>query len=259
MRRFEGRRAAVTGAGSGIGEATAVRFAAEGARVGLMGRTRAKLERVATSIRDAGGECLVLPCDVSRERDVEAAFRRVADAWGGVDAVVAVAGIEPFGLPQGEGDDRIDQLDLGRWEEIISVNLTGMFLTLKHAVRLMKGGDGGAIVVTGSPTGLLGFAVGQVGYSASKAGCHGLARVVANEVRRDGIRVNLVIPGMIDTPLISRFLAVPEDVDRITSRLPAARPGRPEEVAAMNLWLCSDEASYCCGGTFVVDGGQTAV
>ena len=135
-----------------------------------------------------------------------------------------------------------------------------MFLTLKYAVRAMLRAGRGAIVVTGSPTGQYGFSLGEDAYSASKAGCHGLARVVANEVARDNIRVNIVVPGFIDTPIAERFIRDhPDDVDALCATIPVRRPGRADEVAAMNLWLCSDEASYACGAYFVVDGGLTSV
>ena len=255
LSRLAGKRAIITGAGSGIGEATAILFAREGARVGLIGRRRKPLDDVAARITAGGGDALVLPCDVSQEPEIEAAVAAVVAAWGGLDACVAVAGIEPFD----SGDARVDRLELAVWNEVISINLTGMFLTSKHAVRAMLRTGGGSLVVTGSPTGMYGFALGQTAYSASKAGCHGLARVMANEFARDGIRVNCVIPGFIDTPLTAGVFEDPAWLDRISAGIPQRRAGRPEEVAAMNLWLCSDEASYACGAYFTVDGGMTSL
>jgi len=253
--RLDGRRAIITGAGSGIGAATARWFAREGAKVGLIGRRRTALESVAKPIRDAGGEVLLLPCDVSRENDVRDAFASAEGRWGGLDCCVAVAGIELWD----QGDDRVDRLDLAIWRQVIDINLTGMFLTLKYAVQAMLRAGGGAIVVTGSPTGLYGGALGQSAYSASKAGCHGLARVVANDVADDHIRVNIVVPGFIDTPINARRLAEDaETVEAMRAGIPLGRLGRPDEVAAMNLWLCSDEASFCTGAYFVVDGGETS-
>ena len=253
--RLAGKRTIITGAGSGIGEATARLFAREGARVGLVGRKASKLERVAALIGEEGGEALVLQADVSYEGSMEAAGGRLVDAWGGLDACVAVAGIEPWD----RGDAKVDRLELAVWQEIIAVNLTGMFITSKHAIRAMLATGGGVLVVTGSPTGQYGSALGQHAYSASKAGCHGLARVMANEYARDGIRVNCVIPGFIDTPITAGVFADPSWLDRITGAIPLRRAGTPEEVAAMNLWLCSDEASYAIGAEFVIDGGATAI
>jgi NAD(P)-dependent dehydrogenase (short-subunit alcohol dehydrogenase family) len=253
--RLQGKRAVVTGAGSGIGAATALLFAREGASVALVGRTVDKLSRVAAQILDAGGRSLVLPADVTDEPAMEGVFRTVADTWGGLDSCVAVAGIEQWG----KGDDRVDRLELTAWKRIVENNLTGMFITCKHAIRAMLRTGGGSLVVTGSPTGTHGFALGEDAYSASKAGCHGLARVMANEYARDGIRVNCVVPGFIDTPINAAFLQDLEAVRAFNERIPSRRVGHAEEVAAMNLWLCSDESSYAVGGFFVVDGGLTAV
>jgi NAD(P)-dependent dehydrogenase (short-subunit alcohol dehydrogenase family) len=253
--RLAGKRALVTGAGSGIGEATALLFAREGARVGLLGRSASKLERVDAQIRAAGGEALVLQADVQQEPAIEAAVDRLTNLWGGLDLCVAVAGIEPWDT----GDASVDALDLAVWQEVIGVNLTGMFITCKHAVRAMLATGGGALVVTGSPTGKYGIGLGQHAYSASKAGCHGLARIMASEYAQRGIRVNCVIPGFIDTPLTRGVFANPTWLDRVTSRIPLRRAGSAAEVAAMNLWLCSDDATFAIGGEFVVDGGETAV
>ena len=254
--RMAGKRVLITGAGSGIGEATAVLFAREGARVGLVGRTIAKLEAVAARIAGEGGESLILQANVANEAEIAGSVDRLVAAWGCLDACVAVAGIERFG----QGDDRVDRIELAVWQEIIDTNLTGMFLTCKHAIRAMLAGGGGSLVVTGSPTGLYGLAPGEDAYSASKAGCHGLARVMANEYAREGIRVNCVIPGFIDTPI--NELAIreyPEDIAALTETIPLRRAGHADEVAPMNLWLCTDEASYATGGFFVVDGGMTAI
>jgi NAD(P)-dependent dehydrogenase (short-subunit alcohol dehydrogenase family) len=254
--RLAGKRVVITGAGSGIGEATALLFAREGARVALLGRRPEPLASVADRIAADGGTALVLPCDVSREDQVAAAFAEAERAWDGVDTVIGVAGIELYDI----GDDRVDRLELSVWQRTIDTNLTGMFLTLKHGVRALLRAGGGSIVVTGSPTGLYGVALGEDAYSAAKAGCHGLARVVANEVARDNIRVNIVVPGLIDTPINARFKENhPEDWAAVSGLIPMRRPGGAEEVATMNLWLCTEEASYCTGGYFTVDGGWTAI
>jgi NAD(P)-dependent dehydrogenase (short-subunit alcohol dehydrogenase family) len=253
--RLAGKRALVTGAGSGIGRATAVSFAREGARVGLVGRRPGPLEEAATEIGAFGGTALVLPADVSAEEQIAGAVERLVRTWGGLDVLVAVAGIERWE----NGDSRVDQLELAVWREILDNNLTGTFLTCKHGVRAILETGGGSVIVTGSPTGLYGLAPTEHAYSASKAGCHGLARVMAADYARDGIRVNVVVPGFIDTPINQAFLSDPKAVAEYCEVIPARRPGQPEEVAAMNVWLASDEASYAIGGYFVVDGGQTAV
>jgi NAD(P)-dependent dehydrogenase (short-subunit alcohol dehydrogenase family) len=254
--RLAGKRAIITGAGSGIGEATAILFGREGAKVALIGRRKHLLDDVAARIAADGGEALVLQCDISKEDQVAASFAAAEERWGGLDCVIGVAGIELYDI----GDDRVDRLELSVWQQTIDVNLTGMFLTLKYGVRALLKAGGGSIVVTGSPTGLYGFALGEDAYSAAKSGCHGLARVVANEVARDNIRVNIVVPGFIDTPISERYIRDhPDDVKSLCSVIPMRRAGHATEVAPMNLWLSSDEASYCSGGYFVVDGGWTSV
>lgn len=252
--RLSGKRALVTGAGSGIGEATAVLFAREGAKVGLVGRRRQNLEDVAARIRADGGEALVLPCDVSKEPEIEDAFRQVVDAWGSLDVCVGVAGIEPHD----RGDAKCHELELSVWNEVIAINQTGMFLTCKHAIREMLKVGGGSLIITGSPTGLYGHVLGETAYSSSKAGCHGLVRVLANAYARDNIRVNCVIPGFIDTPINAAFIAAAPSLDELCANIPQRRPGRADEVAPMNVWLASDEASYTTGAFFSIDGGQTA-
>lgn len=253
--RLTNKRAFITGGASGIGRATAMRFAREGARVALFDRHREHLETVADEIRRAGGDVLALPGDVSVEADMAAAVDRSVSAWGGVDAVIAVAGIELYA----EGDTNVHELELAVWQRTIDTNLTGMFLTCKHGIRALLASGGGSVVLTGSPTGLSGFAAGETAYSASKAGVHGLGRVVANEYARQNIRLNMVIPGFIDTPMNAQFLEDTVAVADVMRGIPAGRMGQPEEVAAMFAWLVSDEASYVNGGLFMVDGGQTSV
>jgi NAD(P)-dependent dehydrogenase (short-subunit alcohol dehydrogenase family) len=252
---LRGKRALITGASSGIGRATALRFAREGALVGLVSNRQALLEEVAQIIWKDEGKALVLPADVSKEPEVEGAVARVVAEWGGLDCLVAVAGIELFG----QGDDRVDRLSLDAWQKIMDTNLTGMFLSCKHAVGAMLKSGGGSVIVTGSPTGMYGCCLGEHAYSASKAGCHGLARVMANEYAPYGIRVNIVVPGFIDTPINAPVMANPKLYEELRQRIPMRRAGLPEEVAAMNVWLASDEASFATGAYFVVDGGETAI
>jgi NAD(P)-dependent dehydrogenase (short-subunit alcohol dehydrogenase family) len=252
--RFAGRRAMVTGASSGIGRATAVRFAAEGARVGLIARGRPRLEAVAAEIRAAGGECLVLPADCTVEPEVEAAFAEAASAWGGLDIVVSNAAVE---LP--DDDDRLDRITLEGWNRLIVNNLNGQFLTCKHALRHLQAAGGGAIVCLGSNVGSLGMATNEPAYSASKGGIFAMMRVMANDFARLDIRVNMVIPGFIDTPMNDFVMKDPEQLKYWSDQIPIGRAGTAEECASANLWLASDEASYCVGTALVVDGGQSAI
>ena len=249
---LEGKRSIVTGAGSGMGRAAAVRFAAEGARVGLIDLDEAAAASVAAEIAAAGGEALVLQADVRSEDDVAAAVGRAAAAWDGLDVIVANAGVQLAGQ-----DDRADRLALEVWQRTIDINLTGVFLTCKHGIRVLLAGGGGAVVCTCSPTGQYGVAPGYDAYSASKAGVYGLVRVMAADYAQEGIRVNGVIPGYTNTPMTNWVTA--SDRETLLRGIPLNRPGEPEEVAAVMAFLASDDTPYVTGAVWAADGGMTAV
>lgn len=253
--RVAGRRAVITGAGSGIGRAVAIAYARDGATVALVDRRADSLDEVAEQIKRSGGDVLVLAADVGDEAEIERAFCTADEQLGGVDVVVGVAGIEPYD----DGDTRVDQLALAVWERVVKTNLTGMFLTLKHGARALLRHGGGSIIVTGSPTAVRGHAPGEFAYSSSKAGVHGMVRQAAAELAADRIRVNCVIPGMIDTPMNAGFFSIPGARADAEAKIPMRRAGLPEEVAGMYVWLSSDEASYTTGSFFVIDGGQISV
>jgi NAD(P)-dependent dehydrogenase (short-subunit alcohol dehydrogenase family) len=252
--RLHGKRALITGAGSGIGRAVAVRFASEGAKVGLLERDGVPVRDLARAIADDGGEALALVADVSIEADVEQAVAEAVAAWGGIDILVANAAISLMGE-----DAAVDALDLATWQRLLAGNLTSVFLSCKHAVRAMRVAGGGSIICTASPTGFYGFATGQDAYSASKAGVYGLMRVMANEYAGIGVRVNAVVPGFIDTPMVRPIMADSQRRNALVQTIPLGRPGTPEEVANVMLFLASDEASYVTGAAYFVDGGQTAI
>jgi NAD(P)-dependent dehydrogenase (short-subunit alcohol dehydrogenase family) len=246
------RYALVTGAAGGIGRAAALRLAREGTAVALLDVHEGDLAEVANEARAHGVEVLELAADVGDEDAVRAALAVVRSTWGALDAAVLAAGIS-MGTT---GDARVDQLELAVWDRLIRTNLTGIFLTSKHAVRLIEASGGGSIVVIGSPTGLYGFAFGEHGYSASKGGVHALARVMAGELAPLGIRVNVVIPGFIDTRMNAHVVADPELMAEAEGMIPLRRIGQPSEVAGIIAWLTSGDASYATGGYFPVDGGQ---
>lgn len=252
--RFAGRRAVVTGASAGIGRATALRFAAEGARVAIIARRREPLEAVANEIVAAGGEAIVLTADGSVESEIAGAIDAAAARWGGLDIVVSNAGIELLGQ-----DARVDRLDLEVWNNLLTTNLTGQFLTCKHGARHLLAGGGGAIVCLGSNCAYLGMATNEPAYSASKGGIHAMMKVMAIDYARLNIRVNMVVPGFIDTPMNAPVMSDAKELAYWSNQIPIGRAGTADECAAAILWLASDEASYCIGTMLVVDGGQSSI
>lgn len=247
--RLAGKTILVTGAASGIGRSVAARFAREGAVVVFTDRDRSGVEAAIQGVPEA----IALELDVSDESSVARAFAELLERNLEVDVVVANAGVQLFGQ-----DVRIADLDIEAWNRTISVNLTGTFLTVKHAVRAMLG-RGGAIILTGSPTGLNGEGAGFTAYSSSKAGIHGMARTVAAAYAAEGIRVNTVVPGYTETPLVSAISGDSESRAAIVSRIPLGRPGSPADVEGIMVFLASDEGSYATGSMFRVDGGMTTL
>jgi 3-oxoacyl-[acyl-carrier protein] reductase len=250
--RLDGKRAIVTGAGSGIGRAAAVRFAEAGAKVGLVDINEGKATETASQISDVGCESLVLVADVTREDAVEGAVGRVVESWGGLDVVVANAAV----LLAGQ-DDRVDRLELAVWRHTLDVNLTGAFLTCKHGIRALLATGGGSVVCTASPTALYGSAPGITAYSTSKAGVYGLIRATAAAYAADGIRVNGVIPGYTKTPM--NDYVGEEQHRKLLRTVPLGRQGLPEEAAEVMLFLVSDQAAYVTGAVWAADGGMTAI
>jgi NAD(P)-dependent dehydrogenase (short-subunit alcohol dehydrogenase family) len=238
--RFAGKVAFVTGAGNGIGRATAVAFAQEGASV-----VAADL-----SIEQLGGQVIAVGCDVTDPIQVGAALQRTVETFGPLDIAFNNAGIA---LQTGAAADITDD----EWYRTIDTNLRGVFLCMKHEIPLMLEAGGGAIVNTSSGAGIRGFA-GGAAYGASKFGVIGLTKCAALDYVAAGIRINAICPGFVDTDMIGRLI---EDDDAraavIRDQEPIGRMGTPEEIAAAVLWLCSDEAAFAVGHALVVDGGQT--
>lgn len=245
------KRALVTGAASGIGRATALRFAAEDARVALLDIDERAL---AAAVRACGDGALALAADVSDEAAVSAAFGEAASRWGGLDIVVADAATQ---LPGRDGV--VEGVELDVWQRTLDVNLTGAFLTAKHGVRALLAAGGGALVCVGSPAGAYGIARGLTAYSASKAGVVGLVKVLAADYAAAGIRVNGVFPGITETPMNAAAMADAAGWDELLRSVPLGRAGTAEEVAAVVSFLASDQASYVTGAVWTVDGGLTAV
>ncbi|GAA1484005.1 SDR family NAD(P)-dependent oxidoreductase [Brachybacterium fresconis] len=256
MTRLSSRTALVTGAASGIGFAVASRFAREGARVVLADRDGEAATRAAASIAEGTGDGTVraLTVDISDEAAVEAGFAELGTAGWAPDVVVANAGVQLFGQ-----DAKIAELDLDVWQRTVDVNLTGTFLTVKHAVRSMLATGGGSIILTGSPTGLTGEGNDFTAYSATKAGIHGLARTVAAAYAADGIRVNTVVPAYTETPLVTTISDDPAERSAIVGRIPLGRAGTAHDVEGIMVFLASEDGAFATGSLFAVDGGMTSL
>ncbi|MDP9904842.1 SDR family NAD(P)-dependent oxidoreductase [Arthrobacter bambusae] len=249
-KRLDGKTALVTGAGSGIGLAVAQRFVAEGARVYFADINLEAAEKAAAVTGSALAQALRM--DISDEASVIAAYAAVAED-GPLDVVVANAGVQLFGQ-----DARVGDLDLAVWEKTVSINQRGAFLTLKHAVRAMEG-RGGSIICTGSPTAVVACGQTFTAYTSSKAGVHGLARVVAADYAAAGIRVNTVVPGYTETPLVQTIADDPVSRAGLVNSTMLGRPGTAADVEGIMVFLASDESAYATGGLFTVDGGLTAL
>lgn len=255
--QLEGKVALVTGAGSGIGKAAALRLAREGARVGLLGRTEDELRETADDIRNGGGESLMLVADVSRSDEMESAVRKLGEAWGRIDVVFANAGINGVWAP-------IEELSPEEWDRTIQINLKGTFLTVKYASPFLKR-QGGAVVITASVNGTRIFSnTGASAYSSSKAGQVAFAKMMALELAEDRIRVNVICPGAIDTEIQDNteerdLEEVKEPVEYPEGKIPLTdgKPGRAEQVADLVLFLMSDASSHISGTEIWIDGAQS--
>ena len=252
--RLQGKRAMVTGGGSGIGRAAALKLAEEGASVAVLDVNLEAAQQVAVEIIAARGQALAIAMNVANEEQVADAVRQTEEHFGGLDTVIANAGI--FLLGQ---DATATELDLTIWQRCIDVNLTGMFLTCKHGLRALQRQGKGSVVITASPTGTHGCAPTFTAYSASKAGTLGLMRILATDYVKQKIRVNAVLPGTTRSPLVTTLMENPARRAEYLAKVPMARAAEPREIANVIAFLASDEASYVTGAAWYADGGLTAI
>src|SRR3954471_5806078 len=248
---FTGKVAFVTGAASGIGRAAALAFAREGASVVAADVSEQDNQETARLVEERGGRALAVRCDVTRAEDVKAALAKTVEAFGRLDFAFNNAGIEPRKPAPTADYDEVE------WDRIFAINLRGVFLCMKHEIPLILKQGGGAIVNTSSGAGVIGIK-GSPAYTAAKHGVLGLTKAAALDYAAQNVRINAVCPGYIETPMMDRFTGgTPEGRAKVVAEEPVGRMGKPEEIAAAAVWLCSDAAAFMVGHALVIDGGQT--
>ena len=254
--RLKDKVALVTGGGSGIGHATAVLFAAKGAKVVVSDLNEAAALATVAKIKAKEGDATTVTGDVSKNADAEAMVRGAVETYGSLDVVVNCAGVAAGkALPTGASPEEV-------WDRVMDVNLKGTYLVTWHAVRTMEQSGGGSIINIASINGLVGYPIGLGGgfdaYVPSKGGVVQFTKNLAIDYGKKNIRVNCICPGHIDTNLIREFIQNPERREWLEQRYPMGRIGRPEEIAYAALFLASDESSFVTGAPLIVDGGYTA-
>jgi NAD(P)-dependent dehydrogenase (short-subunit alcohol dehydrogenase family) len=248
-----GKTALVTGGASGIGRATALAMAREGARVAVSDLSEESAAATVALINQAGGQAIAIGGDVAKEADVQAMVARTVAAFGRLDCAFNNAGISPRNV--GPTGQRTHEMSQASFDAMLAVNLTGVFLCMKHEIPHMLAQGGGSIVNTASIAGLIGLP-SATNYVASKHGVVGITKTAAMEYAKDNIRVNCVNPGYIKTPMTDPTMA--ERYDALMTKVPMNRLGTAEEIAEAVVWMLSDRASFMTGASHIIDGGYYA-
>jgi NAD(P)-dependent dehydrogenase (short-subunit alcohol dehydrogenase family) len=252
--RLSGKVTVITGAAAGLGRAIAARYAQEGASVIASDINEVEGQQLVQSLQQSGHDATFIRTDVSDERAVRHLFHTVAAGYGRIDVLCNNAAVLLY-----DRDAVAHELSLDAWDCVMSVNLRGAFLCTKFALPAMLQSRRGSIVYMGSPTGLYGCAPKLTAYSASKAGVMGLARVAAIAYAPQNIRVNVIVPGTMDTPMNRSVLSDAASRNEYRKAVPLGRLGTPEDIEGIAVFLASDESAYCTGGLYMCDGGLTAI
>jgi NAD(P)-dependent dehydrogenase (short-subunit alcohol dehydrogenase family) len=250
--RLDTKVAIVTGGAGGIGRASSLLFAAEGAKVLVADRDAPGSEAVAEAIRAGGGDAAACTVDVSSAEQVQSMIADAVGRWGRLDVLFNNAGVFA------DGDESVVSTEEDVWDFTMAVNLKGVFLGCKYGIPAMLESGGGSVINTSSIVAIMGSATSQAAYTASKGGVLALTREIAVEFAKKGIRANAICPGPLNTELIEELFSDPHQKQRRFIHMPMGRLGESEEIAQAALFLASDESSFVNGTEFVVDGGMTA-
>lgn len=252
--RLQNKVTVITGGGAGMGFAVAQAYARAGAHVVIAEIDRDNGKAALNTIQAAGGEAHFVQTDVADSSSVAAMVESAVQHYGAIDVLYNNAAVQLVGQ-----DARAHELDEEIWDRTYNINIRGLWLCAKYVIPAMLARGGGSIINVASPTGLVGCAPGFTAYSSSKGAVYGLTRVMAADYAKDRIRVNALVPGPIETPLTRELFADLETRNGLINAVPLGRLGQPEDVVGLATFLASDESIYCTGGTFVVDGGLTAI